>query len=174
MRIAGVRARLLLQLLLLLLLLLLLRHRGPVQPDTTRATGQSTEGRGGLLLRMLLRTSSVSIPGELHLLPLLMLRMLLLLLSWFAGRLGISQPGKVLDRSRPAERWRPGELRIHVNEFLEVVRRELLICDGLINAHDYCTFTFRCGDCNAIRGFSLKSPAGFTRDNAPQAIGLVI
>ena len=39
------RADLLLRLLLLLLLLLLL-YRGPAQPDTTRATGQSTEGRG--------------------------------------------------------------------------------------------------------------------------------
>ena len=59
LRITRLRTRLLLQ--LLLLLLLLLRHRGSVQPDTTRATGQSTDGRGGLLLRLLL-------------LPLLLLR----------------------------------------------------------------------------------------------------
>ena len=74
---------------LLLRLLLLLLYRGPAQPDTTRATGQSTEGRGGQLLRLLLLTSSVSIPGELHMLPLLMLRSLLLVI------LG-SSPGRLL------------------------------------------------------------------------------
>jgi hypothetical protein len=120
LRVAGLRALLLLQPLLLPLLLLL--NRGPAQPDTTRATGQSTEGRGDLLLRLLLQISSASIPGVLQLLLLLMLR-LLLLLSGFAGRLGISQPGKVLDRSRPAERCRPGELRIQADEFVEIVRR---------------------------------------------------
>ena len=85
-RIAGLRAMLLLHPLLLLLLLLI--YRGPAQPDTTRATGQSTEGRGGQLLGLLLLTSSVSIPGELQLRLLLMLRsLLLLILSSLAGRL---------------------------------------------------------------------------------------
>ena len=46
LRIAWAGADLLLRLLLLPLLLLL--YRGPAQPDTTRATGQSTEGRGGV------------------------------------------------------------------------------------------------------------------------------
>jgi hypothetical protein len=88
LRIVRLRARLLLHP-LLLLLLLLLHYRGPVQPDTTRATGQSTEGRGDLLLRLLLQISSASIPGELLMLLLLMRRMLLLLMSLFAGRLRI-------------------------------------------------------------------------------------
>ena len=89
LRVGGVRARLLLQP-LLLLLLLLLHYRGPVQPDTTRATGQSTEGRGDLLLRVLLQISSASIPGELLMLLLLMRRLLLLLLvGMLAGRLRI-------------------------------------------------------------------------------------
>ena len=60
--------------LLLLRMLLVLRHRAPLQPDTTRATCQSTEGGGGQLLGKLLLTSSVSIPGEL--LPLLLLMLL--------------------------------------------------------------------------------------------------
>jgi len=107
------------------------------------------------------------------LLPLLMLR-LLLLLSRFAGRLGISQPGKVLDRSRPAERCRPGELRIHVNEFLKVVRRELLISDGLINAQGDCTLPFRDSDRDAIRGFSPEASADFAGDDASEAVGLIV
>ena len=74
-RIDRTRADLLLRLLLLLLMLLL--YRGPAQPDTTRATGQSTEGRGGQLLGLLLLTSSVSIPGELLVLLVQMLRSLL-------------------------------------------------------------------------------------------------
>ena len=86
LRIVRLRARLLLH---PLLLLLLLHYRGPVQPDTTRATGQSTEGRGDLLLRLLLQISSASIPGELLMLLLLMRRLLLLLMSLFAGRLRI-------------------------------------------------------------------------------------
>ena len=45
MRADRIRTDLLLRLLLLLPLLLLL-YRGPAQPDTTRATRQSTEGRG--------------------------------------------------------------------------------------------------------------------------------
>ena len=86
MRADRSRSDLLLRLLLLPLLLLL--YRGPAQPDTTRATGQSTEGRGGQLLRLLLLTSSVSIPGELHMLPLLMLRsLLLMILGSSPGRL---------------------------------------------------------------------------------------
>ena len=106
-------------------------------------------------------------------LPLLMLR-LLLLLSRFAGRLGISQPGKVLDRSRPAERCRPGELRIHVNEFLKVVRRELLISDGLINAQDDCTLPLNGSDRNAIRGFSPEASADFAGDDASETVGLIV
>ena len=87
LRVGGLRARLLLQ--PLLLPLLLLHYRGPVRPDTTRATGQSTEGRGDLLLRLLLQISSASIPGELLLLLLLLLmRRPLLLpsgLDWLTG-----------------------------------------------------------------------------------------
>ncbi len=71
------RLRLRLRLLLTLLLLLLLH---PDHAHTTRATGQWTRGRGGQLLGLLLLlTSLVSIPGELHLLLLLMRRVLLLL-----------------------------------------------------------------------------------------------
>ena len=85
LRIARAGADLLLRLLLLLPLLLLL-YRGPAQPDTTRATGQSTEGRGGQLLGELLLTSSVSIPGELLVLLLLMLQSLLLVIGIPPGR----------------------------------------------------------------------------------------
>ena len=84
LRIAWAGADLLLRLLLLPLLLLL--YRGPAQPDTTRATGQSTEGRGGQLLGLLLLTSSVSIPGELLVLLLLMLQSLLLAIGIPPGR----------------------------------------------------------------------------------------
>ena len=171
LRVAGLRALLLLQ--PLLLLLLLLTYRGPAQPDTTRATGQSTEGRGGQLLGLLLLTSSVSIPGELQLLLLLMLR-LLLLLSWFAGRHRISQPGKVLDRSRPAERCRPGELRIHANEFVEIVRRELLVSNGTIDALDDSTLSFG-GRCNgAVRIFTREASANFACNNAAEPVWLVV
>jgi hypothetical protein len=170
-RIAGLRAMLLLHPLLLLLLLLI--YRGPAQPDTTRATGQSTEGRGGQLLGLLLLTSSVSIPGELQLLLLLMRRMLLLL-SWFAGRLLIGHPAKVLDGSRPAERSRPAELIAEVNELGEVKLREPLV--------DHCTVDFgvqrrptsHLGGCGAVGSITLNPPHGFTRDDVPQAIGLVV
>ena len=87
LRVTGLQDLLLLRLLLLPLLLLL--NRGPAQPDTTRATGQSTEGRGGQLLGLLLLTSSVNIPGELHMLPLLMLRSLLLIMGASPGWLRI-------------------------------------------------------------------------------------
>ena len=46
LRVTGLQDLLLLLLRLLLLPLLLLLNRGPAQPDTTRATRQSTEGRG--------------------------------------------------------------------------------------------------------------------------------
>ena len=158
---------------MLLLQLLLLSYRGPVQPDTTRATGQSTEGRGGLLLRLLLQTSSASIPGELLMRLLLMLR-LLLLLSRFAGRLGISQPGKVLDRSRPAERCRPGELRIHADEFVEIVRRELLVGYGTIDARDESTLPLN-GRCHsAVRIFSREASADFTGNDVAKPVGFVV
>ena len=71
------RNAMLLVLLLPLLPLLLLCHRGPVDSDTTRATGQSTRRRGGLQLGLLLQASSVSIPGELLLRTLLLLLLLL-------------------------------------------------------------------------------------------------
>ena len=83
MRADRIRTDLLLRLLLPLLLLL---YRGPTQPDTTRATGQSTEGRGGQLLGKLLLTSSASIPGELLVLLLLMLQSLLLVIGIPPGR----------------------------------------------------------------------------------------
>ena len=171
LRIDGLRAMLLLQPLLLLLLLLI--YRGPAQPDTTRATGQSTEGRGGQLLGLLLLTSSVSIPGELQLLLLLMLR-LLLLLSRFAGRLGISQPGKVLDRSRPAERCRPGELRIHADEFVEIVHREQLVSYGTIDAGDDVTLPLSGRSCGADSIFTREPPTHFAGNDAAEPVGLVV
>ena len=172
LRVAGLRALLLLQPLLLPLLLLL--NRGPAQPDTTRATGQSTEGRGDLLLGLLLQISSASIPGVLQLLLLLMLRLLLLLLSGFAGRLETSQPGKVLDRSRPAERCRPGELRIHADEFVEIVRRELLVGYGTIDALDDSTLplNFRCH--SAVRIFSREASADFAGHDAAKPVRLIV
>ena len=107
------------------------------------------------------------------LLPLLMLR-LLLLLSGFAGRLRIKHPAQVLDRSRPAERSRPSELGPEIDELGEVVIRELLLDHGTSHARGYRKSPFSGGHCNAIGGFKLQPPAGLTRDNAPQAIRLVI
>ena len=165
------RALLLLQPLLLLLLLI---YRGPAQPDTTRATGQSTEGREDLLLRLLLQISSASIPGVLQLLLLLMLRLLLLLLSWFAGRQRISQPGKVLDRSRPAERCRPGELRIHADEFVEIVRRELLVSNSTVDALVDSPLTFGGRRNGAVRIFTREASADLASNNAAEPVWLVV
>ena len=125
------------------------------------------------MLLLLLLTSSVSIPGELQLLLLLMLR-LLLLLSRFAGRLGISQPGKVLDRSRPAERCRPGELRVHADELIEVARRELLIGYGTIHALDDCTLPLNGSGQSAVRVFSREASADFAGHDAAKPVGLIV
>ena len=128
LRIAWAGADLLLRLLLPMLLVLrllvpMLRPQGPAQPDTTRATGQSTEGRGGQLLGELLLTSSASIPGELLVLLLRLLLSLLLLQirCSLAGRLLIEHPAKVLDRPCPAEGSRPGEVAAKVDELGQVV-----------------------------------------------------
>ena len=99
---------------------------------------------------------------------------LLLLLSGFGWRQVIAYPGKVLERSRPAERCRPRELGIQVNEFDEVVLRELLIGDGPIDAGDDRTLTLCGGNCHAICGFLLKSSADFARDDASEAVGFFV
>ena len=161
--------------LLLLLRLLLLHDRGPVQPDTTRATGQSTEGRGGLLLGLLLQTSSASIPGELLLRLLLMLQLLLLpMMSSLAGRLRIEHPVKVLNRSGPAERSRPGEVATEIDELGEVVHREPLLGHGTINAGMHCRSTGCQGSRGAVGGLTFQTPPGLTRDDVPQPIRLVV
>ena len=106
--------------------------------------------------------------------PLLMLRLLLLLLSGFAGRLRIKHPVQVLDRSRPAERSRPGEVAIELDEFGQLVARELLLDHGEFHAGSYRTSPNRGGRGTTIGGIQLQPPSSLTRDNAPQAIGLVV
>ena len=171
LRVGGLRARLLLLLQPLLLPLLLLHYRGPVRPDTTRATGQSTEGRGGLL-QWVLRTSSVSIPGELQLRLLLMLR--LLLLVSFARRLRTEYPGEVFNRPCPAKGSRPGEVVAQIDELSEITHRESLLRNGTVDAGQQSRSSGVNGGRGALGGFSLQASASLTRDDVSETIWLVV
>ena len=166
---------LLLLLRLLLLLLLLLLYRGPAQPDTTRATGQSTEGRGGQLLGLLLLTSSVSIPGELHMLPLLMLRSLLLvILGASPGRLRTEHPAKVLNRPCPAEGSRPGEVAAEVDKLGKVVSGKPLLGDCPIHFCDEGGLPGFDGCRGSLCSLPLLDLASFLCDDASHAIRFIV
>ena len=125
------------------------------------------------MLRVRLQTSSVSIPGELLMRLLRMLR-LLLQLSGLTGRLLIGHPAKVLDGSRPAERSRPAELVAEVNELGEVKPREPLIDHCTLHVGEHRRSTSSLGGFGAASGLTFDSPHGLTRDDVPQAVGLIV
>ena len=122
----------------------------------------------------MLRTSSVSIPGELQLRLLLMLRLLLLLLVSFARRLRTEYPGEVLNRPCPAKGSRPGEVAAQIDELGEVTHCESLLRYGTVDAGKQSRSSGINGGRGALGGFSLQASASLTRDDVSETIWLVV
>ena len=63
---------------------------------------------------------------------------------------------------------------MEVNELGEVVHREPLLGYGTINVSLRCRPPgCQCG-CGAVEGLSLQPPPRLTRDDVPQAVGLIV
>ena len=124
----------------------------------------------------MLRTSSVSIPGELRMRLLLELRLLLLLLiaCAFAGRPMTECPGEVLDRPCPAEGGRPRKVVVKLDELGQFIPREPLLGHRLIDSGGHGGSPGKDGGGRSVSTVLLQPPAGFSRETGSQVVRLIV